>query len=135
MPLPENIQQCKHIRITGQRCGSPAVHGKKYCYYHDYACDLNHGVNVGPLMPEDANSIQAGILRVIVMLEQMPPSPKTCALMLYALQTASANLKRVREDSAALAEAEEAAKPKGESLLDLMRRELKLEPPPEGTVE
>jgi hypothetical protein len=132
MPLPANIPQCDHIRITGQRCGSPCVRGKNYCYFHDYARELNTGRRVGALLPEDAFSIQAGILRVINMLEDMAPSPKTCALMLYALQTASANLKRVREDSDSIAED---SKPQEETLLEIMRRELQLEPPPEGTCE
>ena len=56
--------------------------------------------------------------------------------MLYALQTASANLKRVREEAAivaeTLAESQKATEP---SLLDLIKRELELEDPPEGCVE
>jgi len=28
------IQQCTHIKATGHRCGSPALKGKFYCYFH-----------------------------------------------------------------------------------------------------
>jgi hypothetical protein len=122
--------------MSGQRCGSPALHGHKFCYFHDYTNDPRTQFHGGVPVPEDAASIQVGLARVIRNLEGLPESPKTYALMLYALQTASANLKSVREEANALAIVEEkAAAPKGESLLDLMRRELQLEEPPEGTVE
>jgi hypothetical protein len=121
--------------MSGQRCGSPALRGKNLCYFHDYTTDPRTQFHGGVPLPEDAASIQVGLARVIRNLEAMPESPKTYALMLYALQTASANLRSVREEAKALAIAEEAVAPKGESLLDIMRRELQLIEPPEGTVE
>jgi hypothetical protein len=42
---------------------------------------------------EDANSIQLGLAGVIRQLVHRDINPKTAALLLYALQTASANLK------------------------------------------
>jgi hypothetical protein len=133
MSLPENIRQCEHIRISGQRCGSPALRGEARCYFHNTARNPYSG---GIPLPEDAASIQIGLSRVIRNLEGEPPTTKTYALMLYALQTASANLKRVREEAAIVAETlAESQKTKEPSLLELMKRELELEPPPEGTVE
>ena len=26
--------QCRHTMPEGERCGSPAMHGEKFCYYH-----------------------------------------------------------------------------------------------------
>jgi hypothetical protein len=57
--------------------------------------------------------------------------------MLYALQTASANLKRMREDERVVADtAAEKEKSKEPSLLELMKEALgELEPPPPDCVE
>ena len=141
-PLLRNgvaIPRCEHLRLSGQQCGSPAMRGQKFCYFHDTVRNpysAGHGVP----MPECAVSIQIGLGRVIRCLEGMPETTKTYALMLYALQTASANLKRVREDERIAAETQAAAtadaeKAKTESLFEILKRELALEPPPEGTVE
>jgi len=131
-PAPARPAQCEHIRISGQRCGSPALRGEARCYFHNTVRNPYGGIP----MPEDAASIQIGLNRVIRNLEAEPPTTKTYALMLYALQTASANLKRVREEAAlvaeTLAESQKATEP---SLLDLIKRELELEDPPEGCVE
>jgi hypothetical protein len=130
------IRQCEHIRISGQRCGSPALRDHKYCYFHDYSFNPANRFKGGIPMIEDATSIQIGLLRVIRNLEAEPACSKNYALMLYALQTASANLKRVREEATVLAETvAQAQKTQEPSLLDLMRRELELEDPPEGCVE
>ena len=137
MSLPENIRQCEHIRLSGQRCGSPALRDHKYCYFHDYSFNPANRYKGGIPMIEDATSIQVGLLRVIRNLEGEPASSKNYGLMLYALQTASANLKRVREEAAVLAETVAASqKAKQPTLLDLIKQELgELEPPPEGCVE
>jgi hypothetical protein len=127
------IAQCEHIRLSGQRCGSPALRGEPRCYFHNAARNPYTG---GIPLPEDAASIQLGLSRVIRNLEGEPASSKNYALMLYALQTASANLKRVHEEAAIIAEATaEAQKADEPSLLDLIKQELELEEPPEGTCE
>ena len=117
-------------------CGSPALRGEKHCYFHDYTHNPRNQFHGIP-MPEDATAIQIGLVRVIRNLEAEPASSKNYALMLYALQTASANLKRVREEAAIIAEANaEAQKTKEPSLLDLIKETLgELDPPPEGTCE
>jgi hypothetical protein len=129
------IPQCEHIRLSGQRCGSPALRGENHCYFHDYTFNPRYRFHGSIPLPEDAASIQVGITRVIRMLEALPESPRNCALMLYALQTASSNLKRVREEVTALAVEAEEQEQAGEAnpLIELLRREL--EAPPEGCVE
>jgi hypothetical protein len=110
------VAQCEHIRISGQRCGSPALRGEKHCYFHDHVHHpLRNGCHVP--IPEDAASIQIGLGHVIRCLEAMPETPKTYALMLYALQTASTNLKRVREEAAIAAESLAEAKKEEEPSL------------------
>ena len=35
-PLPPhpNVRNCTHIKVTGQQCGSPALRGEFFCYFH-----------------------------------------------------------------------------------------------------
>jgi hypothetical protein len=35
-PLPPhpNVRKCTHIKVTGQQCGSPALRGEFFCYFH-----------------------------------------------------------------------------------------------------
>jgi len=106
MPLyPLNIRRCHHIKVNGTQCASPALRGEKQCYYHigwsrkSMEVNLNVKVNVedrGTMtLPtlEDANSIQAGLAEMLRLLATQQIDHRTAALMLYALQTASANLR------------------------------------------
>ena len=36
IPLPKrpNVRHCTHIKVTGQQCGSPALRGEFFCYFH-----------------------------------------------------------------------------------------------------
>ena len=34
LPLPKSVPQCRHIKMDGLRCASPAMRGKRHCYYH-----------------------------------------------------------------------------------------------------
>lgn len=99
---PVSIRRCHHIKVNGTQCGSPALREEKYCYFHAI-CHREGRFAVAYLdeletamLPtlEDANSIQLGLAGVIRQLVHRDIDPKTAALLLYALQTASANLKR-----------------------------------------
>ena len=52
-----------------------------------------------PLL-EDANAVQIGLMRVIQWLGSGQMEPRIAGLMLYALQTASCNLKNVNFEAA-----------------------------------
>jgi hypothetical protein len=103
MPLyPENIARCQHIRVNGTQCGSPALRRQTFCYYHTQwrpqRIEINSNVQQGPAtvtLPtlEDANSIQMGLAEVMRLLVARQIDHRTAGLLLYALQTASANLK------------------------------------------
>ncbi len=99
--FPLSIRRCHHIKVNGTQCGSPALREEKYCYWHAI-CHREGEMAVAYLdelatamLPtlEDANSIQLGLAGVIRQLVHRDINPKTAALLLYALQTASANLK------------------------------------------
>jgi hypothetical protein len=97
----ENVPRCQHVKVNGVQCGSPALRRKPHCYFHErveYERNLAAENKSGqrkfgfPLL-EDANSIQVALMKVIQMLGSGILDHKTAALMLYALQTASANLR------------------------------------------
>jgi hypothetical protein len=102
MPLyPITVKRCQHIKVNGTQCGSPALREGKHCYYHiryhwqDFEAQPN-GHEIRPALPtlEDANSIQVALAHVMERLVMCEIDHKQAALLLYALQTASMNLKR-----------------------------------------
>ncbi len=102
MPLyPESVARCQHIRVNGTQCGSPALRESKFCYYHiryhwpelQLLEDNQEWIKRIPTL-EDANSIQVALADVMSRLMTEEVDHKTAALLLYALQTASMNLKR-----------------------------------------
>jgi hypothetical protein len=98
---PPSVRRCQHLKVNGTQCGSPALRNEKHCYYHARwtpkgMAAISHLQKEGAVMLptlEDANSIQVALADVIRMLRTQEVDHRTAALMLYALQTASANLK------------------------------------------
>jgi hypothetical protein len=101
---PSNIPRCEHIKTNGTQCGSPALRGKRFCYFHkrwrDTRIDLNttrarlsRAVIDMPVL-EDANSVQVSLMQIMRLILSGQVEPKTAGLLLYALQTASSNLRR-----------------------------------------
>jgi hypothetical protein len=99
---PVSIPRCQHIKVNGTQCASPALRDEKHCYYHmrwrrkSMEVNLNvqeHGTINLPIL-EDANSVQVGLAEMMRLLATRQVDHRTAALTLYALQTASANLKR-----------------------------------------
>jgi hypothetical protein len=97
----DNVPRCQHIKVNGVQCGSPALRRKPLCFFHEraqYERELAAENKSGqrkfgfPLL-EDANAIQVALMKVIQMLGSGILDHKTGGLMLYALQTASANLR------------------------------------------
>src|SRR6266436_1100358 len=96
--------RCQHIKVSGTQCGSPALRSKKFCFYNQQdrpiaiECYYNGGYATCEItLPffEDAHSIQAVIRQVVQMVLQKRLERKTASLLLYALQIASSNLKRM----------------------------------------
>lgn len=97
---PVSIRRCQHIKVNGTQCGSPAVRDENCCYFHmrwhgasEFAKDLRRRELTALPTLEDANSIQVGLAEVMRHLATQEIDHRTGALLLYALQTASANLK------------------------------------------
>ena len=95
MRAAQQAPRCQHVKTDGTRCGSPALTQRPYCYAH--AQMLRPAAPLGPLPPlEDANGIQCALMQVADALVRDQIDLKRAALLLYCLQIASANLKRVR---------------------------------------
>jgi len=96
----EDVPRCQHVKVNGVQCGSPALRRKPHCYFHErvqfernLAEDKSGLRKFGFPLLEDANSIQVALMKVIQMIGSGIIDHKTAGLMLYALQTASANLR------------------------------------------
>jgi hypothetical protein len=100
---PASIPRCQHLKINGTQCGSPALRRNQFCYFHkkwhDNRVVLNgtraRSARVALDLPvlEDANSIQVALMQVMRLLLTNQIDHKTAALLFYALQTASSNLR------------------------------------------
>ena len=96
--------RCRHIKVSGTQCGSPALRNKIFCFYHhknrplpvECYSDIEYATGeINLPFFEDAHSIQAVIRQVVQMVLQKRLERKTASLLLYALQIASSNLKRM----------------------------------------
>ena len=96
MPIDPRIPQCQHVKISGVRCGSPALRDYRFCYYHYEVRRPRLSYGIPPL--EDANSVQFALMELARAILNDSIDPKRAALLAYVLQTASANLKRVRPE-------------------------------------
>ena len=87
--------RCEHVKLNGLRCGCPARGGSRLCHFHE---DARLPGNFVIPLPEDAASIQLALVRLMRALQEKTYDTKTCALMLYALQIASGNLRRLEAE-------------------------------------
>ncbi len=97
--------RCRHIKASGTQCGSPALRSQRFCFYHQNNRPLGIGMYSKETdsfseafeLPvfEDAHSIQAVLRQVSKMILINQIELKPAALLLYALQIASSNLKRL----------------------------------------
>jgi hypothetical protein len=101
----KTVLRCQHFKVGGTPCGSPALKGQRYCYFH-----RNHRPRIlrrtrmleqsAPTISlpilEDANSIQEGIMQVTELLLAGEINPEVARAAVYALRIASSNLANIR---------------------------------------
>jgi hypothetical protein len=97
----ENVDRCQHVKVNGTQCGSPALRRRRLCFFH-LGCkeqrariaesQFKQARFVVPVL-EDANSVQMALMQVMEMLSSGQMEHKMAALLLYALQTATCNLR------------------------------------------
>jgi hypothetical protein len=99
---------CRHIFTDGHRCSSPALRKQDFCYYHHTtrqpvagkearARKLRRNEFILP-RPEDRTAVQLSIGEVLDRVSTNRIDTKRAGLLLYGLQTASANLPTKRLD-------------------------------------
>jgi hypothetical protein len=104
--------RCQHIKVNGTQCGCPALRRNKLCYFHKRHHEERIVFNLDRLkddrlkddrrrpatleLPvlEDANSIQVSLMQIMRLVAAGRIDLESAGLLLYALQTASANLSR-----------------------------------------
>ena len=97
--------KCQHIKGNGSQCGSPALKDNLFCYYHqhcrpvtfDYSRCRSDYSSSDITLPvfDDAHSIQITLHRVTELVLRHQIDQKDASLVLYALQLAMCNLKRL----------------------------------------
>ena len=94
-------KSCTHIKVTGVRCGSPALHGEQFCYFHQRmlrSVRFPSSRVLRSALLEDPESIQASLMEVVNGLLRGTLELKRGELILRALNTAVRNIRRVRFD-------------------------------------
>jgi hypothetical protein len=93
---------CDHLKEDGIYCGSPALHGRNYCYYHlglrgrrlarAQAARTGQPYRLQLPLFENMHAVQASLHEVMQSLADGLLDSKTAGLLLYGLQQAAANL-------------------------------------------
>ncbi len=94
---------CQHVRENGTFCGSGAVKGRAFCYFHlrvrarrlAMAQAQSQEKTWHPELPplEDMHAVQVALMQVADGLAEDVINPRRAGLLLYALQQAASNLR------------------------------------------
>ncbi len=102
MPVNPSVRTCTHVKVTGIKCGSPALRDERFCYFHQR---MIRGVPTPPkqrihpmALIENAEGIQAALIETINAIVRNTIDLKRAALILRALSIAAHNARRVRFD-------------------------------------
>jgi hypothetical protein len=91
---------CRHIKTNGRKCGTPALQGMPYCYFHNRMHNLARAPKPTPEEPvtlpvlEDSSAIQFALTQVIQGLTSKNLDPRSAGLCLYALRIATQHVQR-----------------------------------------
>ena len=87
--------RCNFYHLDGRRCGSPALRGKRRCFFHNrirFKPERRHY----PLPPlEDAASIHLALLQLARAAAEDGLTPDQGRVVALALQIAAGNLKNL----------------------------------------
>ncbi len=99
MPASTSAVPCHHVQPNGHPCGSPALRGEQFCYYHHptRSRPRAHGRKPKPTvfhLPTLQNrpSIQRALAKVASRVRSGRLDHKTASLLVYALQLANDNM-------------------------------------------
>ena len=102
--------RCRHMLLSGVTCGQPALSGRDLCRFHQAVAPSRREF-ILPIV-EDAASLQLALNRVMRALAYDLLSYKKASLLLYALQIAASNFKRLRQEMQEVANSAEQANEK-----------------------
>jgi hypothetical protein len=100
-------ERCQHMKISGDRCGAPALRDHQFCRFHNCCRPATVDVSISAAVPpapfllpvlEDAPSIQLAITQVCEHLLEKRLDTKKAGVLLYAMQVASSNLGRLNDN-------------------------------------
>jgi len=97
--------RCQHIKVNGTQCGCPALRTRELCFFHQRSADERAQLAADrarktasafelPIL-EDANSIQLSLSQIMHRIVTGQIEIKTAGVLIYLLQTASGNLRKV----------------------------------------
>jgi hypothetical protein len=101
--VPDIRTRCTHAFPDAHRCGSPALHGESFCYYHHPTRQTVRNPNERrarriarksftlPLSTNRAQ-LQRALVHIIMRITTNQIDPRRAGLLLFALQTAGKNL-------------------------------------------
>lgn len=92
--------RCTYIKVTGHRCGSPAMKQEHFCFFHArmikgvrYRADMQMSPAA---VLEDAEAVQVGLMEIITELLERKIAWREASLVVRALEVAARNVRRVR---------------------------------------
>lgn len=89
----QRAARCVHIHMSGERCGSPRVRGRKLCYMHERLEEAkNQTMDLGPM--EDPDSIQVGIKKLQGAIIDGKLDARQIGHLAYTIQLAAWNVTR-----------------------------------------
>ena len=99
----DQAPRCVHVKPNGMRCGSPAMHGEPWCFFHDRWYNQPAEDTFPPL--EDGNGVQLALMQVVERLrrEALRPGsldPRLVKPLIFALKVAGQNARHTSFDSA-----------------------------------
>jgi hypothetical protein len=95
--MPASSPTCHHVHPTGKRCGSPALRGEQFCFYHHptrrpptHTRPARTPFDVPAIT--DPEALQITLSEIIRRLADNTLDTKRASLLLLTLQMAKANL-------------------------------------------
>ena len=100
MSLNPHVKICTHVKVTGVRCGSPALRGARFCYFHERMLNgvptAKHARMHPVALLENEEAIQVALMEVINAVLRGAIDNARAHLIIRALNIAARNARRVR---------------------------------------
>ena len=99
----DQAPRCVFVKANGLRCGSPAMRGNPFCFFHDRWYNQPAEDTFPPL--EDGNSVQLALMQVIERLRREAfraggLDPRLVKPLIFALKVAGQNARHTSFDGA-----------------------------------